>query len=178
MFGNGGDDNGQNPFFGFFDEGAMRALDPVGTQNQRAYRIQSQEHARERCRSPEPNTKIGHTEKWISHLETSALTHNAAGVPLHANPAVNQIRRIRDDYVSRTDAIAHDRMRAVTDQARSGMGFEGPLYAWRLVPHLPAEVTVPVGTGNQTTVEDVLNPNGVVTNPRLHDPEVRKRRRH
>ena len=69
-------------------------------------------------------------------------------------------------------------MRGVRDGVVARNLYEGHMYARRFIPHLPAEVTVPVGTGNQTTVEDVLNPNGVVTNPRLHDPEVRKRRRH
>ena len=164
MFGNGGDDSGQPPKqFGFFDEGARRALDPVGTQTQKAYRIQSQQHAK-RCRSPEPNTKMGApTDNWWNHLRTSSLAHAAAGVPHNANPAVTQLHRITDRGVAKGHAIANDRMRGVYRD------YEGRLGAMRPMLYLPRHVTV--RTGNET--EEVLN-------PRLHDPEwyqTRKRRR-
>ena len=82
--------------------------------------------------------------------------------------AQRHIERIQLDLRDRTASQgsdtrhSHDRMRAV------GIRHEGPVYAWRVIPHLPAEVTVPVGTGNQTEE---------VPNPRLHDPDWRVLRR-
>ena len=174
MFSDGGDDNGDPLRRIGIDEGARRAL---GTQTERAYWIQSQAHA-ERCRTPEPNTKVAFPTTPFIHslrdvLEASQVANDATAIIA----AQRHIERIQLDLRDRTASQgsdtrhSHDRMRAV------GIRHEGPVYAWRVVPHLPAEVTVPVGTGNQTTIEDVLNPSGVVPNPRLHDPELRPKRR-
>ena len=171
MFSDGGDDNGDPLRRIGIDEGARRAL---GTQTERAYWIQSQAHA-ERCRTPEPNTKVAFpTTPFIHSLRDVLEAANDATAITAAQHHIESIQEaLRDRTASQGSDTrhSHDRMRAV------GIRHEGPVYAWRVVPHLPAEVTVPVGTGNQTTIEDVLNPSGVVPNPRLHDPELRPKRR-
>ena len=182
MFSNGGDDNGDPLRRIGIDEGARRAL---GTQTERAYWIQSQAHA-ERCRTPELNTKVAFPTTPFIHslrdvLEASQVANDATAITAaqHHIESIQETLRDRTASQGSDTRHSHDRMRAVdhTLQSHTGLMWEGPVYAWRVVPHLPAEVTVPVGTGNQTTIEDVLNPSGVVPNPRLHDPELRPKRR-
>ena len=162
MFSNGGDDNGDPLRRIGIDEGARRAL---GTQTERAYWIQSQAHA-ERCRTPEPNTKVAFPTTPFIHSLRDVLEAASDATAIIA--AQRHIERIQLDLRDRTASQgsdtrhSHDRMRAV------GIRHEGPVYAWRVIPHLPAEVTVPVGTGNQTEE---------VPNPRLHDPDWRVLRR-